>query len=331
MKDNPSVSILVPVYKVEQYLARCIDSVLAQDFTDWDLILVDDGSPDRCPEICDEYAQKDERIRVVHKENGGAHLARMTAISVARGKYFVFVDADDWLMPNALSVLFAKIEEGYDIVKGINLRIKHDGSKIKEVPINNIVQISNKIEYLKAVIEYRIPPYLWGGIYKRSLFVTNLLNSIKPIPVGEDWLTNMVLWRLSPKYCFVDQLVYCYYINEDAVMQTKVLSHNYVDDVEIQLRAIADGADCDVYNLIYANRMSAHLKVLFSPEIAWNDAQYRRIRNYVNGDKYNHYFKSDTKYLRLINNAFVYRLYVTAYKLLYRFVKLKGNKRMIID
>ena len=93
--NSPLISVLVPVYKVEAYLQRCIDSVLAQDFMDWEMILVDDGSPDRCPEICDEAAKKDVRIRVVHKENGGLLSARKAGVQIARGDYFVFWDSDD--------------------------------------------------------------------------------------------------------------------------------------------------------------------------------------------------------------------------------------------
>ena len=90
--NTPKVSVLVPVYKVEPYLQRCIDSVLSQDFTDYELILVDDGSPDRCPEICDQNAAKDERIKVVHKENGGLVSARLAGFKEARAEYLIFLD-----------------------------------------------------------------------------------------------------------------------------------------------------------------------------------------------------------------------------------------------
>ena len=96
------VSIIVPVYKAEQYLHRCVDSILSQSFTDWELILVDDGSPDRSGAICDEYAQKDARIRAIHKENGGVSSARNVALGRMTGKWLTFVDSDDCLYPNAL-------------------------------------------------------------------------------------------------------------------------------------------------------------------------------------------------------------------------------------
>ena len=103
---NPAISVIVPIYNVEHWLAPCVDSLLAQDFTDYELILVDDGSPDRCPALCDAYAEKDERIRVIHKPNGGLSDARNSGIAVAKGTYIAFVDSDDLVAPDYLSCLY---------------------------------------------------------------------------------------------------------------------------------------------------------------------------------------------------------------------------------
>lgn len=102
----PEISIIVPIYNVEKYLKRCIDSILSQTFPDFELILVDDGSPDKCPIICDEYARKDSRIRVIHKENGGVSEARNAGLEVAVGNYFGFVDSDDFIHPQMYELLY---------------------------------------------------------------------------------------------------------------------------------------------------------------------------------------------------------------------------------
>ena len=94
------LSVIIPVYNVEKYLRKCVDSVLAQDIADMEVILIDDGSPDNCGAICDEYAEKDARVKVIHKENGGAATARNVGLDIARGKYITFVDSDDYLLPN---------------------------------------------------------------------------------------------------------------------------------------------------------------------------------------------------------------------------------------
>ena len=112
----PKVSVIVPVYKVEKYLPECIESILAQTFTDFELILVDDGSPDNSGKICDDYAARDSRIRVFHKENGGVSSARNLGLDNARGEWIAFVDSDDWIDTNMLQKMIAVAMLGTDLV-----------------------------------------------------------------------------------------------------------------------------------------------------------------------------------------------------------------------
>lgn len=123
------ISIIVPVYKVEPYLRKCVDSILAQTFTDFEVILVDDGSPDNSGKICDEYASKDSRVRVIHKKNGGLSSARNAGIDVARGKYLGFVDSDDYIEKDMYELLYDNIVKEqadlsicgiYDVYEGKN-------------------------------------------------------------------------------------------------------------------------------------------------------------------------------------------------------------------
>ncbi len=103
---SPKISIIVPVYKVEQYLGRCLDSIAAQTFTDWECILIDDGSPDKSGDICDEYAERDSRFRVIHQKNAGVSAARNAGLDVARGEWIGFVDSDDWIETKMYEYLF---------------------------------------------------------------------------------------------------------------------------------------------------------------------------------------------------------------------------------
>lgn len=107
--DGP-LSVIVPVYKVEPYLDRCVDSIVNQTYTNLEIILVDDGSPDRCPQMCDEWAQRDSRLRVIHKENGGSSDARNVGIAAATGKYLAFVDSDDYIAANMYKTMIAALE-----------------------------------------------------------------------------------------------------------------------------------------------------------------------------------------------------------------------------
>lgn len=115
--SNPKVSIIVPIYKAENYLSRCVDSILEQTFTEFELLLIDDGSPDKSGIICDEYALKDSRVRVIHKKNGGVSSARQCGMDNSLGDYTIHADPDDWVEPNMLKELYSKaLEEDSDMV-----------------------------------------------------------------------------------------------------------------------------------------------------------------------------------------------------------------------
>lgn len=128
----PAISVIVPVYKVEPWLRECVDSILGQTFRDLELILVDDGSPDNCPAICDEYACADSRVRVIHKENGGLSSARNAGLDIARGEYITFVDSDDWIAADMLETLYRLIRDtGAELAIG-NLVKCLDGKRLAE-------------------------------------------------------------------------------------------------------------------------------------------------------------------------------------------------------
>ena len=124
----PTVSIIVPIYKVEKYLPECIHSALSQTFSDFELILVDDGSPDNCGAICEEYARKDARIRVIHKENGGLSDARNAGLDMASGKYVYFLDSDDRISPDLLATVVPYLEQGCELVAFVHQCFYDDGT-----------------------------------------------------------------------------------------------------------------------------------------------------------------------------------------------------------
>ena len=111
MNVNPKISVIVPVYNTEKYLKRCIDSILAQSYSDFELLLIDDGSTDASPAICDEYATNDSRVRVFHKPNGGVSSARNLGLDNARGEWIAFVDSDDWIESEMLYLFISKAEK----------------------------------------------------------------------------------------------------------------------------------------------------------------------------------------------------------------------------
>ncbi len=164
-----TISIIVPVYKVEKYIRRSVESVLAQTWRDWELILVDDGSPDRCGALCDEYAEKDGRIRVIHQKNQGVSAARNAGIDAAEGEYIFCLDPDDYLPPEALETLQRRMEEtGADLVVAGHSRVEADG----RIHCDSDVwpELTETKDIQRAILRNRLPNFVWGRLYRRAVW-----------------------------------------------------------------------------------------------------------------------------------------------------------------
>ena len=171
-KKSPEISIIVPVYKVEKYLNECIDSILAQTFTDFELILVDDGSPDNCPALCDAAAEKDSRVRVIHQQNKGLSGARNAGIDVARGNWLSFIDSDDTVEKTFCEKLYrAATESGAELAACNMLFLEVDGSLsgYQEHPLRDEV-----ISQDEAFHRIRLAPLIQAAtrLHRRELFET---------------------------------------------------------------------------------------------------------------------------------------------------------------
>ena len=190
---NPKVSIIIPIYNAEKHLRRCIDSVLKQDFEDFELILMNDGSRDSSGMICDTYAEKDERVRVVHKENSGVSDTRNQAMTLARGEYLQFLDSDDWITPDATGLLVRMAKEHdcemviADFYRVIGERLSPKG-KIREDGILSREDFAMEMMENPADFYYGV---LWNKLYRRDIIEKNNLCMDKDISWCEDFIFNM--------------------------------------------------------------------------------------------------------------------------------------------
>lgn len=223
----PEISVVVPVYNVELYLKKCITSIINQTYTDFELILVDDGSTDACPQICDAYAQSDNRIAVIHKKNGGLSDARNAAIDVAKGNYITFIDSDDWVMPNYLEVLHcAMISSGGDIVVG-NLHKEYDDHSDSSYDVKAGVFTNEQ-----AVAELCVctPFTIYGNVACGKLYRLSLFQDIR-YPFGrlhEDGFTTYKLYYKAGKVVTLSDDLYCYYQRSNSIMGS--FSENNTDE-----------------------------------------------------------------------------------------------------
>ena len=166
----PLLSIIVPVYKVENYLPKCIDSILAQTFTDFELILVEDGSPDDCPALCDAAAEKDARVRVIHQKNGGLSAARNAGLDAARGAWIGFVDSDDYIAPEMYEVLYQAVQStGADLALCDYAEVDEAGAPCQSMHVSLSEGELTGQELLKRASGLMVQ-LAWNKLYRRAIF-----------------------------------------------------------------------------------------------------------------------------------------------------------------
>lgn len=215
---KPKISVIVAVYKAETYLSRCLDSILAQAFTDWEAILVDDGSPDRSGEICDEYASRDPRFKVIHKENGGVASARQAGIDHASGEYSIHCDPDDWTEPIWLSVLYDKaLEDDADMVISDFYKETHDkpSQYLCQKPKDNAVS-----SVLSQLVGGRLCGPLWSCLIKTSLYSVHDIKFPLNLSCCEDIYVVTAMLIHSGRITYVPKALYHY----DVSINTNSLS-----------------------------------------------------------------------------------------------------------
>jgi len=172
---EPKISVIVPVYKAEQYLEQCVKSIREQTYQNLEIILVDDGSPDRCGQMCDAFAAEDPRIRVIHKENGGQSAARNAALDVVTGDYIGFVDADDWIEPHMYETLYRLLVKHGAQISACGARlIFEDGSTSylnTDYPADSSIRVFSTMEAMENVIRNKqLTNSLWDKLYQRNIF-----------------------------------------------------------------------------------------------------------------------------------------------------------------
>lgn len=208
----PDVSVIVPIYNVDMYLKRCIDSIINQIFTNIEIILVNDGSLDTSPQICDDYARLDSRIKVIHKENGGLSDARNVGISVSRGRYLAFVDSDDYLDPSYLAVLYYAAERNGCDISSCNYAIyKQEKGTHKTINVRKPLpgMTTGKKICRLTIRDFRSRAYVWNKLYKRELFFNRDMIRF-PKMYFEDTATTPRLMYYAKRVVVVDKCLYYY-------------------------------------------------------------------------------------------------------------------------
>lgn len=226
------VTVVVPVYNVEKYLDRCINSIVGQTYRNLDIILIDDGSPDKCPQICDEWAKKDSRIRVVHKNNAGLGMARNTGIEEAKGRYICFFDSDDYIVPKTIELAYAAVSKNRAdiVVFGAVTMDELGGVLHKDVPESGVYQDAGVMEhFLPALMgpddktgkEKSIPFSAWSCLISMELISRAEWRFVSERDIiSEDIYSLLELYGHVRKVVVLEECFYCYCQNGASLTQS---------------------------------------------------------------------------------------------------------------
>lgn len=214
MEPMPLISVIIPVYQVEPYLDKCVRSIVEQTYTNLEIILVDDGSPDRCGEICDEWAARDRRIQVIHKENGGAGLARNVALDKANGELIGFVDSDDYIAPDMYSRLYELIADGADIAECDYQEI-YDDSALFSKTKGDVTEYTPSQAMNLHINEMAFRQLIWNKLYKQEV----IGNTRFPVgtTIDDEFFTYIPLGR-ARKLARTSSCLYAYRQQPNSIM-----------------------------------------------------------------------------------------------------------------
>ena len=305
------LSIIIPIYNTEKYLRQCLDSVLQQTYVNLEIILVDDGSPDNCPQICDEYAVKDNRIKVIHKTNGGLSSARNAGLDVAMGEWIGFVDSDDWLLPDMYERLYSavKLENadlaicGYKYVDESNAPITDNFSYIKN-------EILAKLDVFNKLIEIKNSFYVtaFNKIYAKKIFL-NLR-----FPVGrihEDEFIVHHIFAKCEKTVTISDILYMYVQREGSIMH-KPFSIKRFDRVD---------AYVDRYNFFKLQGLYIHAKLSLQRAYAVTAAGLSQLDHKTNKQTIKCYYSKVLWLLVMERDLHAIKLFVFRHKTILSFLR----------
>lgn len=264
MNKTPLVSIIIPVYNVEKYLPQCLDSVIAQTYSNWEMILVDDGSPDGCPVICDEYAEHDKRVTVLHCQNGGLSKARNRALdSPPKGEYVFFLDSDDYLSPTCIEDLVSASKGGHLAMTGYVL--EWESSHTLTTPEQAEGMYPDLHSYLLDFHRLFATKFnfAWGKLYRRNIIEAHHLRFVEGLRLAEDVLFNLRYYDYCDKGINAIESKGYYYRQSDGSTQSKKFNPKMFDWNETAYCAVRD-------YLVEHNAMTLENRIHFYSNVLGN-------------------------------------------------------------
>ena len=230
------VSIIIPVYNAENYIRDCLNSVIKQTYRNIEIILIDDGTLDNSGIICEEYAMKDERIRVIHKKNEGVSTARNVGIGLAKGRYILFVDADDFVTDEYVRMLCEKMKDTDIVLCGY----EKIGLKEEKIVLNKFGLLSRDELFFYILCNNVVHGSCCNKIFRADIIKKNRLCFDKDIAVGEDMLFLVSYLKNCNSYYYIDEALYCYRKNEESVMQKNYRKNEFNEKLYTAMKSVEE-------------------------------------------------------------------------------------------
>ena len=308
------VSVIIPVYKAEYFLDKCVNSIINQTYENLEIILVDDGSPDNSPKMCDEWAQKDKRIKVIHKENGGASSARNEGLEECTGDYIYFCDSDDFIEINCIEKLVDKIKDNDVVIMGYN---KVNGDKITAKVYNDKL---SQNEFISEIIHEWDFGLLWNKLYKKEFIKSKFNEKFK---IREDLLFNSEYFKNVKKIGLINEPLYNYIDNPNSLTKgAKTIPFEQLKTIHLNMLELLNQIDESIVphqNATYLKSFINILKPFVYSKLKKEDKEL--VFNYLEDDTIKESFKN-YKTINLKESIFIFLLKHKKIKLLLFFIKL---------
>ena len=303
---SPQITIIIPIYNTEDQLKDCLNSVICQTYRNWNCLLIDDGSSDYSGKICNEYASKDSRFQVFHKQNQGVNLTRNFGLCHAEGEYIAFVDSDDWLDSNYLEFLASNISDGVDMVM-CHAIFEYPDSSVEVLKIKPDIIIcndNNKNDYILSSIsraysknvlheEHGFLNTVWGKLYRKKTIMDNKL-LFTELPLNEDAIFNLYFFEYAKSFKIYNKVLYHYRMRESSAVHS--FKKDYIDIYNIYLNEVKNFIDKyyrdnklfkDTWDSLITTALFKITKDYFyNPECSNNVQRKKEMQDLVNKEPY---------------------------------------------
>lgn len=297
------LSYIIPVYKVEEYLNQCVESVLSQSIDDYEIILVDDGSPDNCPAMCDEYREKyPDIVKVIHKKNEGLAVARNAGFEAAQGEYVYFIDSDDYLLPDSVGDFYKKaIEYDADVIQASYVSLDDKTGETVRCSTcfetDRIYSHSDMEEAVNSMMEKNILIYVWRNLYKTSFLRNNSIFSDPKLRTMQDAPFNTEAFLKAERFSAVDIPVYCYRLREGSIQRKKYIrdyEEFYFYQWSVKLKAYEENCtkDARFYKAVSERNIKAFLpRMLMNYYCNADKESFGKLKKIGNSEMMRHSFR----------------------------------------